>query len=583
MTAQSMLMLAVIVTQAPPLEKSPVETKRVWTSVDAVQAAAADLAAMPIVDQPHQFYLWVRNPTRKTRGGLIYALNSVSRAQINLKPYETHGGRLMRLDLREWKAEKSDRERFERVIASYVDPYFYVATGTIQDVPAGGVDPLSLLRLPAGAVPVLPFEVIRRDSKYVTLRCRPFNYNGKKWTSARVSATDFKRATNQGSKPGGIGGTVAAGRESPRFSPLLVELAPDATLAMQSLTGRVVSIVDAERWLVHSLSTIDGGIYYDLMGFTGLTQDQWLELWGADIEDARRQSEYIGQWESGVTGQPRRAVFTVGRKIRQSTAYPLVVLTEDVAEGSFDPTKHPIYSLGDTFKHDAVEALAMMSNGYIATAIFDGKGAIQDEAPPEIVADRTKLKGSTRLQPAISCIRCHGGVEGWKDMPNHVQTMLGEKVKQWRLRPLAEVGEVGDITKQLMTIAEKYSGDLTLPIKLARDSHHSAVFDSTGMTAVDAAQAVTDIFNAYQFSPISPQQACAELGVQVDEASALEMFNQILPPPSEASIGLALEDPAVHTIRGWGKSPRYHVSRLSWEANYMANLARALREGSYPE
>lgn len=589
---------------SPPLEKIPTPTEIVWTPIEAVTAAAADLATIPADDQPHQWYLWVRTPKDETLDAMAYALNTaVSASGLALRAKTVAEGRLLRLDLREWLPDDdrtdSDeigkpRRRFEQIVAGYVDPYFYVSAGSLQDTGAviTSVNPVKLLNLVTGAVPAKwPPEVIRElPGGRIEIRTEPYTYKGDRYTAATCTRANYDRAVKEKEGNGGRnGGTDAAGTDSPRFSPVIIAEAADAATTLQTLTGRLVPIVEAERWLVQSLSTIDGGIYYKLRGFddvlTGkrLNREQWLELWGANL-DPERQTELVGQWRSGVTFQPRRAVFGVGNNIRQSTSYPLVVLTEDIAEGTFDPAKHPIYSLGDSFRHDAVEAIASQSNGFHAYALFDGAGVLVDEAPPEIAADRTALSGSTRLQPAISCIRCHEPYDGWHPMPNHVQTLLGDRVKQWRLKPLAEIGEKGDQFAQLVRIAEKYSGDLAKPLQLARDSHHAAIYDVTGGRSGKATgESVKRIYNAYALEPITPAKACLELGVRCDEDVAKDVFLSLLPPQDVDALGMALEDPAIQTIRLYGASPRFVVDRLTWEANYSANLARARRDGKLPE
>lgn len=594
-------------TAKPPFEAAPVERQVIWTPIEAVEAAAADLATIPQFDQPHQWYIWLRDSSDEMRDAMAYTLNSsTSSAIIALKPRAVADGQLLRLDLREWWPDDdrtdsdplgADRKRFEEIISTYIDPYFYVDAGGVQDVETIGIlggNPVKILNLVGGAIPSQwPPKIIAEEGGTVTIACDPFTFEGKRYTSAKTSRTNYDQAVSlkakQG-KPKAGASSEEDGKDAPRFSPVIIEQAADAATQLQALTGRNVPIVEGQRWLVKSLSVLDGGLYYDLRGFRDLPdidgkpdasdQEKWLSLWGADL-DSKRRTEYIGQWESGVTFQPRRAVFGVAGNTRQSTAYPLVVVTEDVAEGSFDAGKHPIYTLGEGFEHDAVEALAMQSNGLIAYALFNGAGDLQDEAPPEIVADRTAPKGSTRLQPAISCIRCHGPFEGWQPMPNHVQTLLGEKAKNWRLRPIAELTNQGDFVAQLMEIAEKYSGDLTRPLQRARDDHAMAIFDITdGRKAPETAELVTKYYNEYVHDPISPQRACWELGVLCSEEEAKGNFLRLIPPSQPDELGLSLEDPAIQTIRLWGEAPRFFVNRLTWEANFAANFARSLREGS---
>ena len=139
---------------------------------------------------------------------------------------------------------------------------------------------------------------------------------------------------------------------------------------------------------------------------------------GAQINEA---VELVGLSRSGVTGKPRRVLFAVGNKIRQSASYPLVVVTRDVADGEFDPAKDAIYTLGEGFKADGSENIAMLSNGFGQFTIFNAAGELVDEVPPNVAIDhRAPAPHTKRVHGAITCIRCHGSDELWKPANNDV-------------------------------------------------------------------------------------------------------------------------------------------------------------------
>lgn len=562
------VLLVAAVVGGPPATVAPLEVPppvRIWTPVEAVQAAAADLSQFAPGDAPHQFYLFARDTSDRFADALTFALNTgTSTANVALQATRLHDGRLFRIDLRDWIPRTADRVRFESIAASYVDPFFYVSSGSVQDIGQLSAD----LLMKGAEFTKWPPEVVRVAGGFSEVRTTKFELGGRVWDRQRVRTEKLTAALQ----------AVQKGR--PVFSAAIVANAPVEVAQLAAV--RSVAIVDAERWLVRSLSTTDGGLYYDLQGFRGLSQKQWLDKWGADIDSAREASEYVGLFESGVTFQPRRLVYAVGRYIRQSSAYPLVVITEDVAEGSFDTLKHPIYSLGDGFSHDAVEAIAMRSNGLQAYALFDGAGVLQDEAPPEIAADRRQARGSTRLQAAIGCIRCHGDNDGWQGAENHVQALF-DRGPGGQLRPFADLGGPPDQASQLVEIAEKYSGDLGPAIQRARDDMHRAVFRMTGgRSGAETMAAVAAIYERYALGPISPQVAALELGVQCTSEQAPAVFAQLVPPLPPDPSGLSQEDISIHTIRRWGTAKRLHVNRLTWEANYQATLSRVLTSGVFP-
>ncbi len=523
-----------------------------WLPSDAIDRASIDLLTVPPESRPFQFYIWVRQPTDDKLDALAYALNAAtSRALVPIRPHLVDNGRLIRLDLREWMPEPKHQANFRRIIAGYVDPNFYVpASGQ------GSAQQIALLQLTPGTVLTeWPPQVIERKAGgIVHVAIQPFAFDGRTVTRAATTRERLDRALQfQG---------------VPAFGPALQATKLKSIETLVSGTQNTVPIVAGMRWLAFSMSTLDGGLYYDLQQYRGLNEQQWAALWGADFIDTIDTTEYIGRWRSDITGDPRRATFGIGRRIRQSQSYPLVVITQDIADGAFDPRRHPIYSLGEGFKWDAAEALSMRSNGFVAAALFDGEGKLQDAAPDAVANDRTTPEPhSTRLQPIISCLRCHGEFGFWRPMPNDVKTLLASP----GLLQAFDVQARGD---PLAYIKAKYSGDLTLALQYARDSHHAAVRQVTdGRGAVETMALVGKLYNEHVYGQITPAVAAAELGAIVeDDTEGLAVVRELLPGPPAG----ALEDPALLALKLFDKHPQLVVDRKTWEAQYQATLSRLL-------
>jgi len=359
------------------------------------------------------------------------------------------------------------------------------------------------------------------------------------------------------------------------------------TLAGLSLsTG---AIYRADFLLAKMLSTLEGGRYYDFLQVQRVAtkdgsnpQAEWLATLGVFEETTRNLAadQRSAIFRSGVTGKPRMlAVFYgLGR------GGNLVSITFDVADEDVQAGQHPIRNLLQ-FDDRAREIIVERPNGTHAFALTNDAGEFQDAAPDNVARDHTVPAPHTaRLQPAISCIRCHGAHDGWQPFGNDVKRILSS-----RLDVFSDVGR-DDLTREQKVdlLAGLYAGELDTPdgpIGRGRRDYSSTVYRIFGPVNpfTDAADAspvsvvsakVAEIFASYRYDVVTPERACQELGLLVEVGQGVQGLERLL---GEATPGVAV-DPIAGTLRAG-----VAVNRPDFEAAYpdMA-LAVAVQHGYRP-
>lgn len=324
---------------------------------------------------------------------------------------------------------------------------------------------------------------------------------------------------------------------------------------LQGLTKSASPVVRFDRFTVKTLTTLDGGLYYDFAGIekskkAGQTDFQkFLADHGVDLDKAKelRADRRAALFRSGVTAKPR-AIEEIQGLLGTAT------WSEDIADNNLDPKAHPILTLLES-KFDATEAIALKANGHCDFALFDGKGALQQVVPDNVAKDHTVPAPYTaRLQPAISCIRCHSQGKGFRTARNDISTLLKNAPEgEARFDILADVKGGRDA---LDRIAGLYRGNLDR-LERGREDYSDAVFLSTGGLSVGEVSArIQRIQDAYQFSDVTPRIACRELGIGVDEDTAVSMLRKLLPP-------VEYEDARIGFLKA-GVS----ITRADWEQVY---------------
>ena len=98
-----------------------------------------------------------------------------------------------------------------------------------------------------------------------------------------------------------------------------------------------------------------------------------------------------------------------------------------------------------------------------------------------------------------------------------------------------------------------------------------------GRGAVETMATVGEVFNRWSYDQITPSVAAYELGADVgdDNEAGLAALNELLPPAQAGG----LEDPAILSLKMYGRHPELVVDRKTWESQYQATLSRLLKRG----
>jgi len=555
-----------------PYEKRITKIKLLPNEANAVALAVADISSMQEYDRPFQRYVWIPDHDDDKIGAICYAVNlACSNSSMIVYPSKIGGGALLRWDLRRLCPNDEDLIRLLKIWENFqFDPYFHVIvdsdraipTNTLQIEPnfeeSGSV--LQITELPSQ--PTDPTGSSR------------FVIDGQNWyrspSGNHMIWVDGKWIKSDPPKPAIIP-KLNLPEDIEQVSAYGAHCGLEQAVILQSLTQSNSSITRYDFFLTKILSVIDGGLYYDLVGIEdGSTQADLLERLGANITEIEelRSDQKAAIFRSNVTGKPRAILAFQGSGIRPGVGTGLITITQDVGDGSIDPRVDPIKNLLDA-DDDAREFIAERPNGLHLFALFDGDGNIQDEAPPDVVKDHTiPAPHTARLQPAISCIRCHGPDEGLKPFQNDAQTMLKSM-----LDVFDDLSSKQSIPETLDRLAGLYSGNLDKPIRRAKDDYDEAVFRATrGMSVIKTSAVVSDIYGKYNYDLVTPQVACKELGFEIPSDKAVFYLNQLLPPLQRDEIGVSPEDPYLGALKaGIG------INRYQWEQVFADAAFRVLQ------
>ncbi len=343
-------------------------------------------------------------------------------------------------------------------------------------------------------------------------------------------------------------------------------LPQDQAVAAANLTLSPGIVYRADWLITKMLSTLRGGKYYEFRQVErkpekGTALDVWLSKRGVFVSSTNKAGgeKRVAMLRSGVTGRPRRVDFF------PALSFGIGSITRDVKEANVKADSHPLRNLLE-FVDDGSEIIVSMPCGLLDYLLADGDGNIVDEAPPDLVSDRTVPEPHvTRLQPAISCISCHGikGDEGWRVVKNDVDTIL----RGGRLNVFDDVSK----TLNRQQVIAKLRGLYGTPIEhadgvlaRARRDYSSAVYIASaglkfeGDSIVAAmSQLVTAIVHHYEYDLVEPRTAAMELGFLIPPDAQGDVLDLALGPHNETE--------AIDPIDGLLRSG-LSVNRTDWEA-----------------
>lgn len=536
-------------------ELSKVDTqKTISTTAEAVSLAVADLGTMDDQDKPYQRYIWVPEPSEANTAAVNYAINiACSRSSVIIDPTIVDDGKLLRYDLRSLAPQDSQLDKLMKIWEQFqYEPYFHITETTKDAIPANAVHVDS-----------------RRDDSIGSLR---FKIDDQLWyRSADGKFYIYEDKWIQVDPPVDL--------KDQDVSVYGAHCGLKQSTLLQGLTKSNASIIRYDYFITKALTTLDsnrvGGMYYEFVGIErnpnkGTAQQAFLDSLGADEKLVKqlRSDQRAAMFRSNVTGKPRRIDAFQGSGVRPGSGTGLITITHDLADNNVDPNTDPIRNLLN-FEDDAREIIAEKPNGLHIFALFDGDGGLQDSAPDDVVKDHTiPAPHTARLQPAISCIRCHGPNEGLQPFQNDVQVMLSGL-----LDVFDDLDSDQAIPDTLDRLAGLYAGDLTKPIERARDDYSSAVFKATnGLSVPDISAKISQIYGNYNFKLVDAQTACLELGYVVPEGDAVKRLNEIIPPLSQDVVGISPEDPIIGALKSG-----LTIQRYQWEQVFGDAAFRAMR------
>src|SRR6516162_4279763 len=461
--------LTAILSVQPLAKLEPIPLPR-----DAQALALADMERLPKDAWPFIHYIWITDGQPGTIRAVSLAVNMVSQATVIVRPNPFGNSLcLMRVDLRN----------------------YYPRAGALEDAlktwEEFQFDPRFSLLITKGQLDLLK-QIKFAGPQWVTTRRRVRVDNG--W---RMERKTEKREVNL--------------KELEDADVIRIpgrHLAAAVYNRLVGMTGSQAPVISDQYFLYRSLSQIQdkgaftilyGGLYYRLVALKKSTvdgasdEDVLFERLGignvkeginaAKIFDNLRSDCRVGMFRSDVTGKPRRIDLLRSLSGAISGSTGLLIFTHDLQDQDRDTDRHALANLLTDGIDRARELIFEMPNslhGYAAIKAQDG--SFQDEVPFDVALDTTIPNPHTkRLQPAISCIRCHeaDGSDGWKPLTNDVVRMTSGK------RGADIFGDVSQanvtVTDTLDRLAGLYKADPERALKRGRDDYALAVHRAAGI------------------------------------------------------------------------------------------------------
>lgn len=496
------------------LEVKPVELKRATIPAEAVLLADADLVTIDPELQMYIRYIWLSDRDQEAKNGVFLVQNgAISTSSIPKGLTLVGGNELVRLNFFDLCPDEHDRKRQLTLFDGLVNREKYFLSHS---------------------------WVLQDCDAYILNK---ITYH-KKW----VWVSKF--------------GAHVDG---------------DAAERLRCLTQSILPIMRYEDFVILSSTTLNGGIYYELVGIEtnpdpkkGKTAEElFWESVGVDAKaSAKLKSDRrIVLFKSKVTGEVRSADIFHGSGNGEGQG--LGIITHDSGEHGEDAETDAVRNL-ITFKDQAREAIAERSNGFHIYAAFDSKGAAQRSVPEGIAIDTTIPGDRPKiLQPSLSCMCCHGPSGGWQGAENQVAALLNPDEKD-------NINVFGDFNlrslqrDQVERIVQLYAGNTKKRLQRGRDDLDEVIFKCTGQHTAQVYRSVLLIRNKYLYEDITPQVAVKELGFICPQEKAAQFFRYLMGVlPVDAS-GISREDPYVGALK-----KGFSITRSKWKLIYVDAAIRA--------
>ncbi len=299
--------------------------------------------------------------------------------------------------------------------------------------------------------------------------------------------------------------------------------------------GRVYRV---DQFARRMLSSIDDGQYYAARNISSKTKMRdYLRSRGFDLDNAQQRlaTDQLVTL-SNVTSRVRVVKLGQSQGVKPSKGRGLVSITCDLADKPNDPNRNGFQSLlNESF--DAFEVILVLPTGQCEYTLWNSKEELLTEAAPNVATDNTVPKPfNARLQPAISCIRCHSQGEGYQPLAS--QFIFDNQGYGRVLADLSKGTKASDQFRAIQTIRSRYGASQSEVDHLLQDARDSLAkqYDFVNLReahgAKSAYEATSRVVNQYQYRWMNPIDVDRELGIDpgTDPVAA---FNAAIPPLGE--------------------------------------------------
>lgn len=501
LTIQSAVVAAVLAMLVASLAcggELPGAVKRIAKPADAVRIAYADAVAISNATPqalPQLRYLFMREPSDANRAALGYILNTaLNHAGDSYGAVSLADGLVWRVDLALYADAKADK--LVALLAAWErqrDAQFYLLTDALKQVFAPR-----------------------------------FVLNGKAFSQVSVKRSiPAPYADPQG--------------ELTALAAMLVTEIP--ILSAEQFARFALGTARADGDAVNPIA--NDGLYYEFRAIEPNPEKQTAEaafLARAGVDLAEFGERNVDQRVALVrtpTGSPGIVEYAPSTATRPSIGPSIATITRDYFQGAIRADKHPFENLLDR-KHDGSEAITFKQDGGLEFALFDARGGLVREAPPNLASDNTNPHVLKRLHGAISCIRCHGPNAMFQPAPNYITALRGVAVDGARFDVFA-----GDeqTTRRLVSL---FNGETVDAFATARLTHAKFSILSSGQPTEAVAAAVASLHDGWLYGDVDPAKVVKLLGYDCGEDNwlAVDVFNRICPP-------IGIEPLRVTQIRAW--------------------------------
>jgi len=574
----------------PPEEEITVSPA--MTAKEAQALALADLTtAVPPAIRPYTHYISIPNGKPEAMKVTSLALNYASRASAIIRPAPIANGYLIRVDLQKYAGTLYSLTEWLRFWEEFrFDPSFarLITRDTIRfleddfDFPYHWREEIRWLDHPGGRLVCPEDDKSRETGERPSWELPQGRYDVKLyWKVYDIDVIRF---------------------DSPNLD-------PNVFAQLKKLTNSEAPVVEHRYFKSRLLSTIKfanrnnpqdneqvfnkvfGGLYYEFRGIRHVRDvlgnntratdlDLFFESLGIGnirakltterLFETLRSDQRIAIFRSNVTGKPREVDMFHVPSDKEGGSWGAI--TKDIKDENVDIGDR-VYANLLNLQPQALEALFPTVTSLQIAALFNGNGELQDEVPFNVANDSTIPNPYTkRLQPIISCLRCHAGdgSNGWKDLTNDVKKMLNARkgldiagdlsAGNYYLNRTIYSPTIGLFDfDTLDRLAGLYAGDFSTNIRRAKEDTMTAILKCTGPwqdggdqtdIAKLAVNYLTGEYAEYNYDLIDAQVALRECGIDCSSKTlAQEIFNQlIVPDPSSDIGGFILEDPIVGAL-----------------------------------